>query len=974
MRIVSKLRACALALPLLVACHGVPGNIGKDTPAAAPLPAGTLKVGVGVADQTPPVGFCAGQYCAAIYEAPGEYVSGILTGGADPYVSARLKTQSYGVQSRLDTRAIVVEGSNGKRVALVKIDNYLAQDMLIRRVAQLLAQGSSGITYEQIFNHVTHNHSAAYYSTLAAGVWLFEDVFDMRMFEFQARQITKAIETAAANMKPARMGAITVKHGIYKGNVVRQAQADDGTPAGYPMEFGDHGLVVVRFDDMTDPANPKPLAAWMNWGEHPESLDGYNLHSGDYLAPLQRFVDAEIGAPVVFSQADVGSSENTGNACQILDENGKVIRETTTGYGDNGSPQCGENAPDEGVLRDWNHHGYVQTERNVRYLADDVVRAFKLIGEGKGDVPLTTDLPVDMRTAWVPGPVSHPYPSVSNCRTEPTLDGNVGIPVAGLPDCSREAGAAQPVLSPALAPLALVIETLKEHGFNVVPDNYDGPSFMVVEENLRLKLQAVRLGDVLLASCACEAQNDLILNLESRTNDVAGDIYDGFDWACLLPDFKDDPQYTAACEVQKHYYDPSEQKAPVTGSNLDPAAIAHMRAQVHNDALGWDALAYVPYAGSEPVGDLTAIKGNFTKEELAPELGYKLPVGVGHAGDYNGYTVSYREYQNRDSYRKALTSYGPHTADYMVTRLVRMAGAMKGGPELAAEPLDTLAQVDELRQQALATVVGRATGAAYDAFFTVLPNDKGPAEALEQPQATEHFNAATYTWRGGNNQIDNPLVHVEKMDAAGNWQFYAGQTGEVQTRVYYPEGIPGRLGTYAGIAEWKWSANFEAYLGFPRRLGSTPFGTYRFVVDGNIRQAMKTEPYHLESDPFEVKPFTGIEIRNVAVSGGNVSFESSAKVTYPASYTSVFEFINAEQAGQRICDQCTFRPWATAAKLVKAEVVITRAKGNQERVAARSTGGDGYAASISLATGDVAQIVVTDDNGETGVADLTPAP
>ena len=44
--------------------------------------------------------------------------------------------------------------------------------------------------------------------------------------------------------------------------------------------------------------------------------------------------------------------------------------------------------------------------------------------------------------------------------------------------------------------------------------------------------------------------------------------------------------------------------------------------------------------------------------------GYALPVGLGHTGDYNGYTVSYREYMARDSYRKALTSYGAHTADY----------------------------------------------------------------------------------------------------------------------------------------------------------------------------------------------------------------------------------------------------------------------------------------------------------------------
>lgn len=957
-----SLRGLALCAPLWLAGCGagsIPGNI--DAPAArADAQPGLVRAGVGVADLTPPVGFCAGQYCSAIYEEPGKLIG-------DPFFSSHLKTRSYGVQSRLDTRAIVVEGSNGQRVALVKIDNYLAQDMLMRRVAQILAQGSSGIRYEQIFNHATHNHSAAYYSTLAAGVWLFEDMFDLRMFEYQARQIASAIESAAANLKPARMGATTIQHRIYKGNVVRQAAADDGTPAGYPVEYNDHGLVVMRFDDLSDPAQPKPLAAWINWGEHPESLDGYNLHSADYLAPLQRFVDAEIGAPMVFSQGDVGSSENTGNACEILDEHGKVIRDTTTGYGDNGSPQCGENAPDEGVLRDWNHKGYVQTERNVRYLADDIVRAWNAIGAGQGDVPMSSDFVVDSRIAWVPGPVSHPYPSVSNCRTERTLDGDVGVPVAGLPDCSREAGAAQPVLSPALAPLALVVETLKAHGFGVLPDNYDGPSAQVVEESLRIKLQAVRLGEVLIASCACEAQNDLILNLESRADNVAGNIYDGFDWACLIPEFQNDAQYASACEIQKRYYDPALQKAPVTGSNFEPAAIAHMRAQVHNDAVGWDAAGYALQANSESA-DLATLKGNFTKEELTPERGYALPVGVGHAGDYNGYTVSYREYQSRDTYRKALTAYGPHTADYMVTRLVRMAGAMKGGPELGAEPLDTLATVDELKQQALALSVGRATAAAFDAYQALLPNDAGPAAAVTQPQAIEHFNAATFTWRGGNTQVDNPQVRVERQAADGQWQPYAGQTGEVQTLVQFPQGVPGTLRTYAGTQEWLWTANFEAYAAFPKRLGSVPFGTYRFVVDGAIRLGRSNTPYHLESDPFTVSPWSGIAVNNIRRDAGSVSFEVPP-VAYPASYASAFPFIDASQAEERICNQCSFRPWARAGRVVSAAVEVTRAKGNVETIAATQNG-TRWSAPLTLATGDVAIVRVLDDNGETSAVQV----
>src|SRR3546814_13436457 len=83
--------------------------------------------------------------------------------------------------------------------------------MLSRRVGQLLAQGDSGIGYEQILYHVTHDHSSAYSSTLAVGLFVFEDVFDARFFENQARKMAEAIETAAANLKPARLGATQIR-------------------------------------------------------------------------------------------------------------------------------------------------------------------------------------------------------------------------------------------------------------------------------------------------------------------------------------------------------------------------------------------------------------------------------------------------------------------------------------------------------------------------------------------------------------------------------------------------------------------------------------------------------------------------------------------------------------------------------------------------------------------------------------------
>ncbi|MFA5938254.1 MAG: neutral/alkaline non-lysosomal ceramidase N-terminal domain-containing protein [Sinimarinibacterium sp.] len=936
-----------------------PTPSGSPTPTPTPDPNVKVHVGVGVVDMTPDVGYCAGQYCDYATDTFG----GLAGQDLDPFLTHKSKHASYGVQSRLTARAIVVEGANGQRIALLKTDNYLAQDMLLRRVGQILDAGDSGIGYDQILYHVTHNHSSAYSSTLAWGLWVFQDVYDARFFENQARQMAQAIEQAAAGMKPARLGATQLSHRVYKGNVVRPATANDGTPAGYPLEYNDHGLVVLRFDDLTDSSNPRPLAVWVNWGEHPESLDPHDLHSADFLGSLERFVEQDLGVPLVYSQGDVGSAENTGDAAELLDDDAQVCGRWPGGAESAEADDCPFG---EGVLRDWNHKGFVQTERNVRFLADDIVKAWNQIGAGEARVPFTADFDVAYLNAWIPGPVSHPYPSVSNCSSETTAEGDIGVPVLGLPDCERTGVPGENELT---GPTALLFETLKAEGVPI-PDHYDFPSVGAVEENMRLKLQAFRLGDILLASCACEAQVDLILNLESRLNQTAGDIYDGFDWACLMPEFSGDPAYADACELQKTYYDPddAENATPVPGDTFTPEAIAYVRAQVHNDARGWDAPENAFDANNEPA-DISAIWGNFTKEEIQDlgTPGYKLAVGVGHAGDYNGYTVSYREYMNRDSYRKALTAYGPHTADYMVTRLVRMGAALQGADGLAAELLDPLAQVDEARQQTTATLIGQLSGNGYDIWQAGIPNDAGTPEALAQPADITRFSAAHFAWRGGSTAVDSPRVRVERESTDGAWTAVAGQSGQLPLRVDFPDGLPGVLTTWTGMQEWIWSASFEAYSAFPARLGSTAPGRYRFCVEGQARIGGTTTPYAFCSETFDVTPWNGIAIENLARNAGSVSFEVPA-IAYPRSYAdSPFPFV-VDNADPRICATCTFRPWAQRGQFSHAEVI---ADGGNAVVAqcVRNGGSLGCTAAIDPAATAV-EIRVYDHDGNLGTQTL----
>src|SRR3712207_197791 len=150
-----------------------------------------LKAGVGIADASWHVGAAAGQYGSGRDENPRE---------GDPHMPQFRRAPSYGVQSRLEMRAVVVEGpqADGRtnKFALVKADLYIPQDLLYRRAAQLI-DPKYGINRSNLVMAVTHDHSSPYYTSPSWGVWTFQDIFDIRAYEYYAEKIALAVERAA---------------------------------------------------------------------------------------------------------------------------------------------------------------------------------------------------------------------------------------------------------------------------------------------------------------------------------------------------------------------------------------------------------------------------------------------------------------------------------------------------------------------------------------------------------------------------------------------------------------------------------------------------------------------------------------------------------------------------------------------------------------------------------------------------------
>lgn len=1001
------------------------------TSTAATTATDRLLAGAARLDSTWNVGASAGQYAG---EDNGYTVSrrdgGGDVGAVDPYTHSPTSRASYGIQGRESVRALVVQegGPEGHRFALVSNDLYIPQDVLTRRVGQLLEDHDlratsdptltpTGITAENLVISVSHSHSSPFYSSTTWGPWVFEDVFDIRYFEHIARRMAEAVIEAAGDLRPVRMGASQSDFRMLKRHSFGPLVDDAGLPGGFPEVDVDGDLTVLAFDDVTDPATPTPLATWVVWGMHPEMTDDEDLLTSEWVQTMYRYTDREIGGVTLFSQRDTGTAE--------ISKDGRAHE-----------PQ---------LRQEFDHRGYSQVDHAGRLISAAVemnraaisagpdgvdpviVRTGEALPRPHDIVPWRTDAEVGVTDLRFAPPGARPSQTVSNCRTEKAFDGNPGIPLAGLPDCNFSIGDAfgralfDQLQASGVDP-DVVYDELRAAGVPV-PDNYGVPSAGSLQESATVHLQAIRLGDIAITVCPCEQWADQTRNIESRLDDVAGNLWFGFDWTAnplLHPGFQQGVIYdgqdlpghgplTLPDATGEHWCrqdadtswtcrNPTWHRdlglpAPGTedGKWLPPVShdtFMRMKAQIYNDAAGWDDMANLAAAEFEPV-DNADVWGNFTHEELydATGGGYQLVVPLAMSNDYMGYIASYREFQNHDHYRKALTGLGPHSSDFLATRLTRMAAALKGGPAVELTPKDLAYAAEDERTEVVTRVIGEAANVVLRAFEAVTPADGGVPEVTAQPADVERFDAARVSWVGGSTFTDSPRVVVQRFDESGAWVDFANGEGEVQLIPDFPDLADGDLALWAsGQYAWTWTATFEAYAApFPQpdlqgvRHWATPSGTYRFVIAGCHRggpptgpnvsgvdacesadPAARVVPYQLVSDPFEVRPWSGLTVEDLQAAQREVSFlvgpapefpvtqsnmdhvyapGSVAPVDFRDSYVSPFDYIR-EQAevkeyaagpdDERFCFHCSFRPWADTGGVSAVPVTIERANGRSD--------------------------------------------
>ena len=164
------------------------------------------------------------------------------------------------------------------------------------------------------------------------------------------------------------------------------------------------------------------------------------------------------------------------------------------------------------------------------------------------------------------------------------------------------------------------------------------------------------------------------------------------------------------------------------------------------------------------------------------------------ANDYNGYIATYREYQRGDHYRKALTGWGPHSSDYLATRLVYIGRQMqRPGVLLPADssPRQLLAPkiaadlaVNDARGRGARE---RPGGASIDAYEAVLPDDAREPGPVTEPDGRRALRRGAVHLERRLQLHRQPGGRVQRETGDG-WVTYADQSGELPVTLEFPQG------------------------------------------------------------------------------------------------------------------------------------------------------------------------------------------
>jgi hypothetical protein len=312
-------------------------------------------------------------------------------------------------------------------------------------------------------------------------------------------------------------------------------------------------------------------------------------------------------------------------------------------------------------------------------------------------------------------------------------------------------------------------------------------------------------------------------------------------------------------------------------------------------------------------------------------------------------------------------------------------------------PMSVKQTADRAHNDARAQALGIAGEQASKAYQALLPDNGGTAGPAEQPKDVQRFDAAFFSWIGGDNYTDMPEVVVQRRTPGGSWQDYADGSGELPITLRLPTVASDAAPAYlSGGQTWKWTATFEAFVSqydLGDRPRATPAGTYRFRVAGLRQTAGAQVPYRITSDEFRVRPWDGLTATGLRLeSDGTVSFAAGparervvpgsdpvqrvtvGPIDYPDSYAQAaaahgVRYIKDARTVLRdpaapddpsrfewYCLTCSFRPWLDFGPAAQAVVTFVRAGHAVRAAATRVPGTDRWRTRRALRPGETAHV------------------
>ena len=240
--------------------------VGTAPPEPAAAQEGDLRAGVAAADIPPPQG---------MWE--------VMMGG---YFNPQQIPQ--GVHDPLRAKALVLD--NGQvRVCIVTSD-LLSIPVNLRNAALAKLSPAAGLAPERVSICASHTHSGPGGLTEIKFAAKFLGDFHPAEADYVAGKIAAAIESAAANLRPAKFGYARVKVPGFTHN-------RRGNELIKPV------VAVLRVDGADD----QPLALLVNFGTHPVFLDDDNrLFSADFVGYMLAAIEAERGGVAMFANGAQG--------------------------------------------------------------------------------------------------------------------------------------------------------------------------------------------------------------------------------------------------------------------------------------------------------------------------------------------------------------------------------------------------------------------------------------------------------------------------------------------------------------------------------------------------------------------------------------------------------------------------------------------------------------------------------------------